>query len=109
MSVAGSTDILCSSTIFHSQNTFSNHFSSIGSYHVDTKNSVSLFICKDLNHAFSVKVSSCSAVSREWESTFVVADTFCFQLLFCLADGSNFRVSIDNSWNSIIVYMATFT
>ena len=78
--VASSGDILAGSTILHSQDSFSQHFSRVSSNDVDTQNSISLLISQNLDKSLSVIVSFRSGVSKEGEGSLRVLTAYSNEL-----------------------------
>lgn len=68
-----------------------------------SEKSVCLFVSQYFNEAFSVVVGFGAGVGDEWEFTNFVGDFLLFQLFFSLANPSDFWMSVDNRWDTIIV------
>jgi len=105
MCVAGSANIFSTSTILHGKTSFSNHFTSIGAHDVDTKDSISLSISDNLDETIGIVIGASTRVGNEWVVTGLVLDTSLLQFLFVLTNPSDFRMSIDDGGNNIIVDM----
>lgn len=74
---------------------------------MDAEHFVGFFVSKDLDHAVSVLVSACSTVSGEGEYALGVVDTFGFELFLGLTNPGDFRVSVDDTWDGVVVDVAT--
>jgi len=107
--MAGSSNIFRRCSIFKSEDSFCYHFTSVWSNNPGTENSISCFISDNFNHSFCVIIASCSTISHKWESTNFIFDSFSFQLFFRFSNISNFWMSIYDTWNSIVVYVTTFS
>src|SRR5690606_27812968 len=49
--------------------------------------------------------SHCTTTGREWESTNVYSNPISLELLFGFTNPRDFRVSIDNRWDQVIVHL----
>lgn len=101
--MAGTTHIFGRSTIFKSQASLGNHFTSVGANNVDTQHAVGLSIDDNLDETVGVVVGTCTRVGNERIAANLVLNTGFLQFLFVLANPGNFGVSVDDGGNSIIV------
>mmetsp|Transcript_50927 Transcript_50927/g.110958 ORF Transcript_50927/g.110958 Transcript_50927/m.110958 type:complete len:368 (+) Transcript_50927:78-1181(+) len=100
-------DVLRRSSILHSEHTFGDHLTGVGSNDVQTKNAVRLLIGKHLNRPLGVAVGAGTRVSHERERPLVVGDALLLQLLLSKAHSGDFRVCVDNTRDGIIVDMSS--
>jgi len=105
--VAGPSNVLGRSSILHPQHSFSNHFSSMCSNDVDTKDLVSLFVSEHLDEALSVIVGSCPAVSLEQKVAFTIVNSFFFEVLLRFTHIGHLWVCVDHRRNDVVVHMTT--
>jgi len=103
MCVAGSANIFSTSTIFHGKTSFSNHFTGVGTHDVNTKDSVSLGISDNLDETIGIIVGTGTGVGNEGVATSLELNTGLLQFFFVLTNPSDFRVSIDDRGNNIVV------
>ena len=108
MSMACSGNIFGGGTVLEGQDGLSDHLTSGGANDPGTEHLIGLFATQDLNETFGVVIASCSTVSHEWESSNIILNTLLLQLLLGKSYISNLWVSVNNSWNGIIVDMTTF-
>ena len=107
MSMTSTSDIFSRSTILDGQDGFLDHLTSRTIQDVNTEDAIGFGISDELDQFFlgKVGVGSCSAVGHKREGTNTIFKTFLFALLFSQSNPSQFRICINNRWNSIIIHM----
>ena len=103
MGVAGACNILRGGSVLVGEHTFGDHLTSVGSHDVNAEHSVGLSAAQNLDQTFGILVSACSRVGTEWEDTLSVWNTSLLQFFFGLADVGDLRVSVDHTWDGIVV------
>jgi len=99
-------DIFRACSVFHSQDGFRDHLTSIGTNDMHAENPVGLLLSKELDEAFGIKVRLCSGVSSEGEFADVVLYTSSLEILLGLSYPSNLGVGVDDGRNAILVDVA---
>lgn len=109
MGVASASNILGRGAVFHSEDTLCNHFASVCAQDVDAKHFVCLSASQNLNQTLGVLNGSCARVGAEWEHSLSVWGASLLQFFFSLSYISNFRVGVDDTWDTIVVDVTAFS
>jgi len=103
MSMCRPCNVLSTGTVFHRKHAFGNHFTGVRSHDMNTQYPISLCFGQELDESLRIQICLCPRIGTEHELANFVFDSFCFQVLFRLADPGNFRVSVHYGRNGIIV------
>ena len=106
MRVAGSGDVLGSSSVLHREHSLTDHLASVGADDPRTEHLVGLLAGENLYHTLRLIVAASSAIGGEREHTFVVLNALFLELLLGQADVGDFRESVDHAWNAVVVDVA---
>ena len=109
VSVACPCNVLGGRTVLEGEDALSDHFTGGCVEDVDAEHLVGRATAENLDEAISVLVGSCSRVSTEGEDTFLVRDASSLELFFALAYVGDLGASVDDTWDGIIVDVATLT
>jgi len=109
MGVACASNILGRGAVFVSKDTLCNHFTGVCAHDVDAKHSVCLSTGQNLNQTLRVLNGSCARVGAEWEHALSIWGASLLQLFFSLSYVSDFRVSVDDTWDGIVVDVTAFS
>ena len=104
MTCAG--NILSAGTVLNSKDTLRDHLTSVGADDMDTKYPVSLLLGDDLDGTLRVQVGLGTGVGSEGELSDLVLNTSGLELLLSLADPCDFRMSVDNGGDGVVVYVS---
>jgi len=74
---------------------------------MDSKHPVGLSAAENFDKTLGILVGACSGVSAHREDAFFVFNSSGLQFFLSLADISNFWVSVDDTWDGIVVDVAT--
>lgn len=72
--MAGSCDVLRTSSVLHSQHGLGDHLTGVRAEDVSSQDSVGVLVGEDLDKAFARTVSACPGVGGEWEISHDVVD-----------------------------------
>lgn len=73
---------------------------------MNTKHSIGFLLDNELNEAFHVDIGLGTGVCHEGELSDLIFNTSCFELLLSLADPCDFRMSVDNGGDGVVVYVS---
>lgn len=95
--------ILGTCTVLNSEDTFSNHLTSVRANDMDTKNFIRFLFCDEFYKAISVQIGLGTRVGSKAEFADIVFDALSLKVLLCTADPGNFRVCVNNRGNGIVI------
>jgi hypothetical protein len=91
VSVTCASNVFRTGSVFDGNNSFRNHFSSVRSDDVSSKNLVALGVGKNLDKAVGRTICSGSTVGRKWETSFLELHARFLKFLLSLANGCDLR------------------
>lgn len=97
MSMTGPGQIFRARSVFNGNDSFSNHFASVGTDNVCTKDPICLGIGQHFDKAFRRSVGTSPTVGLEWECSFGIFDSRCLEFFFGLTYRSDFGVRINDT------------
>jgi hypothetical protein len=77
--------------------------------HVDAEHAVRLLAAKHLDNSLGILVALCPRVGRHWESTNIVLDALCFQVLFVLANPCHLGMGVHDRRDAVVVNVRVST
>ena len=98
-----SSDILTASAILHRQHSFGNHLPGIRSHDMDAQDPIRFRVTEELHHTFRLQVGFCAGVGAKGETPRSVFDALFFQLGFVLPYPRDFRVSVHDGRDGVVV------
>src|SRR5690606_32290932 len=102
-------DVFRRATEFHDRNSFSYQLGSHRAHKVHAQNFVGLGISQNLHKAGGVTQCASTAVSQEGEAASAVSTAFGLQLLFGLANPSDFGGGVDNPRHGVEIDVRLLT
>mmetsp|Transcript_41496 Transcript_41496/g.125724 ORF Transcript_41496/g.125724 Transcript_41496/m.125724 type:complete len:269 (+) Transcript_41496:412-1218(+) len=105
VSMACARNIFRTRAVFHPQYSLSNHFSSIGTNDMCSKDAVGLLVSQDLHKSFTITIGTSARICRKGERPLRISHTCLLQFFLRLTNRRNFWVSINHPRNSIIIDM----
>ena len=106
MSMTRPSNIFSACTIFHGQGRAGNHFTSVRSDDMHSKNLVRLLLDDELHRSFHILVRLRARVGEERELANLVPGAGLLELLLGLADPGDLWVRVDDRGNRVVVDVA---